>query len=498
MYINRRILLVVILFAVSTVLVPMSAQGQAPDPAVGEFLEAKIQEPTQFMRAFDVSPTSVTASSGLQRWYVQPAITKSDVRYPSLVSDAGDTLHLAYYDHPVSSLGYAKYDGSVWHIQSVDTVSTFNPSPQLAVDTVGRPHIIYCDGSAYDCVSLKYAYYDGSVWQVKTVAGTGTVYSKSNLEVDSNKHLHFSYIDIDSHTLKYARYDGSIWHIETVGSAQPGGTLIALDSADLPHIVYANNNSTMHTYYDGMTWQVEVLDSPGALTKQYASIALDSVDQLHIAYYNQNSELIYAYYATGTWYSQTVTQVGFDTTPLILKLDRADQPHILYRRLGSSWTDLFYIHRENSTWQFEIVASNTGYYALAIDNEDRPNIVYGIGALYYARRADDPSSWSAFAFASYRDMNFEVYTADGDGSNPVRRTVHGATDYTPEYNYGATKLVFVSNRDGNLEIYTMNADGTNLARLTANGAGDYLPTWSPDSSKIAFYSLRSTFVQIWT
>lgn len=104
-----------------------------------------------------------------------------------------------------------------------------------------------------------------------------------------------------------------------------------------------------------------------------------------------------------------------------------------------------------------------------------------------AEAATSSSNWARVVFQSYRDSNWEIYTAVGTGSNPARVTFNSAIDIEPHLNRGATRIAFVSNRDGNYEIYTMKPDGSDVHRLTHNTVSDRRPMWSPDGSRITFY-----------
>ncbi len=106
-------------------------------------------------------------------------------------------------------------------------------------------------------------------------------------------------------------------------------------------------------------------------------------------------------------------------------------------------------------------------------------------------------NWSRLTYASFRDNNWEIYTARGDGSNETRLTFRNASDSTPKLNRGATRIVFASTAPGQPEIYTINVDGSGETRLTFTGKGEYLPAWSPDGSKIAFTSLRDGNYEIY-
>jgi len=94
------------------------------------------------------------------------------------------------------------------------------------------------------------------------------------------------------------------------------------------------------------------------------------------------------------------------------------------------------------------------------------------------------------AFASAREGNWDLYTAEGDGSSPRQLTADSPYDRTPAWNRGATRLAFVSDRCGGEQLFSIAADGSDLTQLTWTGASELLPKWSPDGQRIAFYSSR--------
>ena len=60
----------------------------------------------------------------------------------------------------------------------------------------------------YTNTNLKYAYYDGSSWHIETVDSYGDVgMFTSSIALDSNDHPHISYYDVSWGNLKYARMD---------------------------------------------------------------------------------------------------------------------------------------------------------------------------------------------------------------------------------------------------------------------------------------------------
>ncbi|MGQ9919582.1 MAG: hypothetical protein ACUVS7_19485 [Bryobacteraceae bacterium] len=75
-------------------------------------------------------------------------------------------------------------------------------------------------------------------------------------------------------------------------------------------------------------------------------------------------------------------------------------------------------------------------------------------------------------------MNWEIYTAQGDGAYPVRLTANNKVDSLSNFNRGTTQIAFHSNRDGNYEICRAIADGGfEEGDLTAwNPTGEVPPT----------------------
>ncbi len=87
----------------------------------------------------------------------------------SLALDPNGHPHIAYGEE---HLYYAWYDGSAWHVESVDSSAGVGRHAALGVDASGRPHISYYDATLGN---LKYAHYDGAAWQVRVVdAGVGS------------------------------------------------------------------------------------------------------------------------------------------------------------------------------------------------------------------------------------------------------------------------------------------------------------------------------------
>lgn len=192
----------------------------------------------------------------------------------------------------LDKVGYASYDGTSWEVTIVTTiggtdvyldldpsgnahlsfkvgspsltydkiyyatntsgsfvVEAFDPSAGvggdtgIAVDSNGRPHIVYRD---YENAAVKYAYYNGSTWEVAVVDSSGGANEHTRIALDSNDNPHVIYSDEDAEVLRYATKEGSSFILEDVN--RMGNTDVKLDSSDIPHIV--------HTYSTGTTTEI--------------------------------------------------------------------------------------------------------------------------------------------------------------------------------------------------------------------------------------------------
>jgi len=83
---------------------------------------------------------------------------------------------------------------------------------------------------------------------------------------------------------------------------------------------------------------------------------------------------------------------------------------------------------------------------------------------------------------------FEMYTANADGSNPEVFLPSEGYDAEATVSPKGDKIVFTSMRDGDLEIYTCNIDGSDVKQLTSKLGYDGGPFFSWDGSKIVYRS----------
>lgn len=230
-----------------------------------------------------------------QKWHIEVVDNeKYTTNFSSLRLDASDHPHIAYLgDH----LKYAYYDGARWHIQLVDNSTSYPTNGvSLALDAEGHPRISYVRSFYVPSLHtymyyLKYAYYDGTAWHIETVDSmegdyTNDAISYPSLAIDSKGLPHIAYNVYNKNKyiayLKYAYYDGEAWHFEDpdVGYACFHPSL-RLDAQDHPHIA-CGPPYLYHVHYDGSNWYEEDVDL--SYNVESPSLALDVNGHPHIAY----------------------------------------------------------------------------------------------------------------------------------------------------------------------------------------------------------------------
>jgi len=289
-------------------------------------------------------------------WQIQTVDSAGDVgRWTSLALDSSGRPHISYYDDTSDDLKYARWNGSSWQIETVDSeVGEYSGYTSLALDSNDYPHIsylgLYWQGDI--CYAyLNYARWNGSSWQIENVESVGC--ECTSLALDSSNYPHISYNDWTNLDLKYARWNGSSWQIETVDSAGTvgDGASLALDSFGRPHISYCDWNSENVKYarWDGSSWQIETVPSAGDVGL-YTSLALDSSGYPRISYCDwTNENLEYARWNGSSWRIETVDSAGDEGEYNSLALDSSGYPRISYSDRGNS--DLKYAHWEYTHWE---------------------------------------------------------------------------------------------------------------------------------------------------
>lgn len=84
----------------------------------------------------------------------------------------------------------------------------------------------------------------------------------------------------------------------------------------------------------------------------------------------------------------------------------------------------------------------------------------------------------------------DIWTADENGQNIRRITVHKARDVFPRFSPDGKWLAFSSDRNGNLDVFIIPVEGGIAKQLTFHSADDTVQGWTPDSRAVLFASQR--------
>ncbi|MFH2070688.1 MAG: fibronectin type III domain-containing protein [Elusimicrobiota bacterium] len=302
--------------------------------------------------------------------------------YTSIAVDGSGNPHISYsYWGTDYDLKYAKWTGSSWDIQTVDSAGLVNVGAftSIALDTNNYPHISYLDSTDFN---LKYAKWTGSSWDIQTVDSSVAVDNNSSLTLDGSGNPHVSYYDKTNGDLKYAKWTGTSWDIQTVDSTNNVGgfSSLAIDGSGNPHISYRDytNLDLKYAKWTGSSWDIRIVDSEDDVGS-WTSIAIDSLENPHISYNDYtNFDLKYAKWAGTSWSTWTVDsegKVGWYATSIAL--DGSGNPHISYRSYPEC--ALRYARWTGSSWSAQIVDSEGDlgrYSSLCLDDSGNVHISY--------------------------------------------------------------------------------------------------------------------------
>jgi len=268
-------------------------------------------------------------------WAVEAVDTANDVGVePSIDVDSSNHAHISYYDASFGDLKYAEWTGTDWTISTVDSTNDVGQYSSLALDSGGKAQISYLDMTNRD---LKCAKWTGSSWSISTVDSGGFVGQYSSIALDALNNAGISYYDMMGTNLKYARWTGSSWNVETVDWDPGTGyfSSIELTPGGTPYISYLDFTTSTLKYarWTGTVWNIATVDSVGGFSgvSDYTSLALDGGNG-HISYYDAaNDDLRYAYWTGTAWSKETVDSAGSVGQYSSIALGSGGRPHISYR-----------------------------------------------------------------------------------------------------------------------------------------------------------------------
>lgn len=111
----------------------------------------------------------------------------------------------------------------------------------------------------------------------------------------------------------------------------------------------------------------------------------------------------------------------------------------------------------------------------------------------------DTVEWTAdgrIAYTAFSSESETFLTIDADGKDSKQLIPEVRTNTHLNFSADGQKMVFNSNRSGSWEIWTANGDGSNLRQLTAGG-NNFQPAVSPDGNWVIYRSLQNGAGFLW-
>ncbi|HEY4189996.1 MAG TPA: hypothetical protein VGM28_06225, partial [Candidatus Limnocylindrales bacterium] len=146
------------------------------------------------------------ATNGSGAWVVTPA-TPGDTghadRHPSIAVDAAGKVHVAFErstDDPLPdgtvSIGYATNASSTWTASTVSSGPEYRLDPSIALDASGKPRVAYGidngDGSLGSAGGVRLATFNGATWATATISGS-SLDGRPSLAIDTLGRSHVLY-----------------------------------------------------------------------------------------------------------------------------------------------------------------------------------------------------------------------------------------------------------------------------------------------------------------
>ena len=234
--------------------------------------------------------SSAIASSN---WAISTMDNNGNVgNFGSMVVDANDTLHVAYYSPNGAALKYATLaDGSTtWSREVVESTNDVGKYTSIALDSNGNPHITYFDDTNND---LRYTHKMGSSWTFTTLDSTAHTGKGTSLAIDSNDHLHVAY-KTNSTEIAYMTNRSGSWVKTTLDANSTGNwgvnyINIMLDEGDDPHVVYSDMVDYDIFYMSNTRGTWERIHVAGDSISKSSEAAMDENGGIHVAYHIDGS-----------------------------------------------------------------------------------------------------------------------------------------------------------------------------------------------------------------
>jgi len=318
------------------------------------------------------------------------------------------------------------YQGGPWHSLGRSAAGQgisgpLNSVPQgLAVDSRGRPHIIWDTREGRDSTQVYYAYFNGRRWSgiggsrrrggISHSSRAGS--TRARLALDRHDRPHVVWINNEDYrSIEYRHFDGRKWQADRIPwfKSETGQLALAVDRGGRPHIAAIERAEerdspwpqvVTYRYWDGRKWRTRGGNQTGYIFQVQPGgyldsicLALDAQDRPHLAW-GDSKHIYYTYWDGECWMDRRASNGwrGVDQTDErsftpSLALDRQDRPHLVWREETAEhglqvyyrfWEANRWIERDGSATGGGLSAFGRNCFLpqVAVDAQERPHVIW--------------------------------------------------------------------------------------------------------------------------
>ena len=220
-------------------------------------------------------------------------------------------------------------------------------------------------------------------------------------------------------------------------------------------------------------------------TGELRRLTSDNVGTRGLAWTSGGQEIVFSSSRGGTYDLWKVSSAGGQPERLSPGGENAYYPTISRQGNRLAYTQWFF---DPNIWRLDIAEGKS--------KQAEPTKV--IASTRYDLGPQFSPDGKRIAFTSDRSGNFEIWTCDHDGQNPMQLTsFRGPVTGTPRWSPDGRQLAFDSRPEGQAHIYVGSAEGGTPRRVTIETPEDVVPSWSRDGHWIYFASKKTGSFQVW-
>ncbi len=289
----------------------------------------------------------------------------------------------------------------------------------IVVDSEGYVHIGYSKNGP----QMWYVHDDSGAWDDDTIAGGGGANYALSMAIDSVDELHSAFLSgVANPEVYYSRTNDGVWLdkqdtqlVNKSSGNDPSQPCIAVDTANVPHIVWVENASVYYSNNTAGTWSpaVQVNNTNNATSPL---LNIDSNNTKHLVFL-ENRTVYYMNTTSGSW----SVPIRVDDSTNVSQVSRSpDRNDYLYLAWVENGTTLYYSNNIAGFWSHkDPVYTGTFVSDPSISNDYYSGISHIVwadaGEIYYSHNAGGSGSWSTPS--QLLGSGYEPYIAvDADGN----------------------------------------------------------------------------------